>query len=244
MPFGLPNAPATFQALMNKILGDLVNKFLVVYLDDILVYSKNEFNHVGHVKEVLRRLRDNNLYVKGSKCVFHAKEVTFLGYVLNADGLTMDTEKVQKILDWPAPSTVKGLQSFLGFANFYRRFIKNYSKTISNLTSLTKKDGPFVLTDQGRMEFEALKTCFTTAPILRHFDSSLHTVVETDASDYAIAGVLSQFLDPAVKTSKHPVAFDSRKLTLAEFNYKLQDKELLAIVFCFQKWRSSLFSIS
>ena len=93
MPFGLTNAPATFQALMNKILGDLVNKFLVVYLEEILIYSKNKLNHVGHVKEVLCRLRDNNLYVKGSKCVFHAKEVTFLGYFLNANGLTMDTDK-------------------------------------------------------------------------------------------------------------------------------------------------------
>ena len=106
MPFGLTNALATFQALMNKFLGVSVNEFLVVYLDNILIYSKNKLNHDGHVKEVLWRLCDNNLYVKGSKCVFHAKEVTFLGCVLNADGLTMDTEKFQKILNLPAPLTV------------------------------------------------------------------------------------------------------------------------------------------
>ena len=183
MPFGLTNAPATFQAFMNEILGNLVNTYMVVYLDDIPIYSQNETEHVGHVKEVLRRLRDNNLYVKGSKCVFHADEVRFLGFNVNAKGLTMDTDKVQRILDWPAPSSVKTLQSFLGFANFYRRFIFNYSKTISNLTSLTRKDIPFLLTDQARMEFEALKKSFTTAPILRHFDSSLRTIVKTDASD-------------------------------------------------------------
>ena len=244
MPFGLTNAPATFQALMNNILGDLVNDCVVVYLDDILIYSRTKSDHVNHVREVLRRLRANNLYAKGSKCEFHATEVTFLGYVLTQSGLTMDTDKVQRVLDWPAPSSLKGLQSFLGFANFYRRFIKDYSKTITNLTSLVKKDSPFVFTDQARKEFEELKKCFTTAPILRHFDSALHTMVESDASDYAIAGVLSQFLDPAVKASKHPVAFESRKLKSNELNYEIHDKELLAIIYCFQKWRAYLFSVS
>lgn len=151
---------------MNKISGDLVHKFMVVYFEDILIYSKNELDHVGNVQDVILRLLDNYLYVKESKFFFNAKEVTFLGYVLNPDGLTMDTEKLQNILDWPAPLTVKGLNCFLGFANFCFCFIKNCSMNISNLTSLTKKDGPFVLTDQFCMEFEALKTCCTTVPIL------------------------------------------------------------------------------
>ncbi|KNF05795.1 hypothetical protein PSTG_01192 [Puccinia striiformis f. sp. tritici PST-78] len=170
MPFGLTNAPATFQALMNEILGDLVNDCVVVYLDDILIYSRSQAEHIEHVREVLKRLRSSNLYAKGSKCVFHATKVTFLGYVLTRSGLTMDTDKIQKILDWPEPTS-----------------------TIINLTGLVRKNTPFVFTDQGRKEFKALKNCFTTAPILRHFDSSFHTMVETDASDYAITGVLSQF---------------------------------------------------
>ncbi|KAI7967784.1 hypothetical protein MJO29_001061 [Puccinia striiformis f. sp. tritici] len=244
MPFGLTNAPATFQALMNEILGDLVNDCVVVYLDDILIYSRSQAEHIEHVREVLKRLRSSNLYAKGSKCVFHTTEVTFLGYVLTRSGLTMDTDKIQKILDWPKPTSVKGVQSFLGFANFYRRFINEYAKTITNLTGLVRKDTPFVFTDQGRKEFEALKNCFTTAPILRHFDSSFHTMVETDASDYAIAGVLSQFSEAGVLSSKHPVAFESRKLKAGELNYEIHDKELLAIIYCLQKWRAYLFSVS
>lgn len=164
---------------------------------------------------------------------------------------------------WPAPTSVKTLQSFLGFALFYWRFIKNYSKTISNLTSLTRKDIPFVLTDQDLLEFNALKKSFTTAPILWHFDSGLCTIVKTEASKYAISGFLLQFfkvnltslrnleafetlkkLDKTFKTSKHPVTFDSWKLVAAELNYEIHNKALLAIVFCLRKLRSFLLSAS
>lgn len=164
MPFGLTNAPATFQALMNEILGDLVNDCVVVYLDDILIYPRFQAEHFEHVQEVLQRLQRNNLYAKGSKCLFHATEVTFLGYVLNQSSLTMDSDKVRSILDWPEPTSVKVVQSFLGFANFYCRFIQDYVKTIMNLTSLVKKDSPFVFTDQGRKEFEALQNMLHHCP--------------------------------------------------------------------------------
>ena len=136
MPFGLCNAPATFQHFVNDIFADIVEVYVVVYLDDILIYSKNFEEHVKHVREVLQRLRNNNLYAKLSKCEFHSLTLHFLGFVLTTQGLAMDPAKFQRILDWPEPSSVKTLQGFLGFANFYRKFIKNYSKVIVNLTAL------------------------------------------------------------------------------------------------------------
>ena len=127
MPFGLTNAPATFQALMNEILGDLVNTILVCYLDDTLIFSPDAESDVVNTRTVLQRFKDNNLYVNASKCVFHATSTAFLGFVVSPSGLTMDEDKVRRILDWPPPQSVKQLQQFLGFANFYRRFIKDYS---------------------------------------------------------------------------------------------------------------------
>ena len=123
MPFGLCNAPSTFQHLVNDIFSNLVEVYLVVYLDDILVYSSNLPEHISHVREVLRRLRENNLYAKLSKCEFHTSSLQFLGFVITPEGITMDKDKCAKILDWPPPTSVKSLQAFLGFANFYRRFI-------------------------------------------------------------------------------------------------------------------------
>jgi len=154
----------------------------------------------------------------------------------------MDQSKVSRILDWPEPTSIKTLQAFLGFANFYRKFIHNYSKKIINLTSLLKKANlkNFVIDDKAHQEFNSLKTSFTTAPILRHFDSSLFTVVETDASDYALGAVLSQISPTG---TKHPIAFDSRKLLPAETNYEIHDKELLGIVWALKKWRAYLLSL-
>ncbi|MBW0509306.1 hypothetical protein O181_049021 [Austropuccinia psidii MF-1] len=138
----------------------------------------------------------------------------------------MDQAKFQQILNWPPPRNLKDFQSFLGFANFYRRFIKNYSKKISSLTSFLKKDSCFPLNEEALSQFHQLKEAFTTAPILSHFNPSLHTIVETNASNYALGAVLSQVSD----SEKHPIAFDSRKLIPAELNYEIHDKELLGIV--------------
>ncbi|MBW0547575.1 hypothetical protein O181_087290 [Austropuccinia psidii MF-1] len=139
MPFGITNAPASFQNLVNDIFQDLLDVYAVVYLDDIMVFSKSKEEHVTHVSMVLSRLRANNLFAKVSKCLFHVSSVEYLGYVVSSEGLKMDQAKVQQILNWPPPRNLKALQSFLGFANFYRRFIKNYSKKISSLTSFLKK---------------------------------------------------------------------------------------------------------
>ncbi|MBW0581204.1 hypothetical protein O181_120919 [Austropuccinia psidii MF-1] len=140
MPFGLTNSPASFQNLVNDIFQDLLDVYVVVYLDNILVFSKSEEEHVTHVSTVLSRLRANNIVAKASKCLVHVSSVEYLGYVVSSEGLKMDQAKVQKILNWPAPRNLKALQSFLGFANFYRRFVKNYSKKISSLTIFLKKD--------------------------------------------------------------------------------------------------------
>lgn len=153
MPFGLTNTPATFQALMNEILGDLVNVCLVVYLDNILIYLPDADSDVRNTKQVFERLRKYNMYLKVEKCIFQVTSIHFLGFEVTTEGLTMDQLKVERVLDWPEPKNVKQLQQFLGFANFYQRFIKNYSKTIVNLTSLVKKDVPFVFTDQARFKF-------------------------------------------------------------------------------------------
>ncbi|MBW0566480.1 hypothetical protein O181_106195 [Austropuccinia psidii MF-1] len=166
MPFGLTNAPASFQNLVNDIFQDLLDVYVVVYLDDIMVFSKSEEEHVTPVSTVLSRLKANNLFAKASKCLFHVSSVEYLGYVVSSEGLKMDQAKVQQILNWPPPRNLKPLQSFVGFANFYHRFIKNYSKKISSLTSFLKKDSCFPLNEEALSQFHQLKEAFTTAPIL------------------------------------------------------------------------------
>ncbi|MBW0588799.1 hypothetical protein O181_128514, partial [Austropuccinia psidii MF-1] len=186
MPFGLTNAPASFQNLVNDILYDLLDIYVVVYLDDIMVFSKSEEEHVTHVSTVLSRLRANNLFAKSSNCLFHVTSVEYLGCVVSSEGLKMDQAKFQKILNWPPPRNLKALQSFLGFTNFNRRFIKNYSKKISSLTSFLKKDSRFTLNEEALRQFHQLKQAFTISPILSHFDPSLPTILQTDASYYAL----------------------------------------------------------
>ncbi|MBW0593228.1 hypothetical protein O181_132943 [Austropuccinia psidii MF-1] len=166
MPFGLTNAPASFHNLVNDIFQDLLDVYVVVYLDDIMVFSKSEEEHVTHVSTVLSRLRSNNLFAKASKCLFHVSSVEYLGYVVSSEGLKMDEENVQQILNWPPQRNLKALQLFLGFTNFYHCFIKNCSKKISSLTSFHKKDSCFPLNEEALSQFYQLKEAFTTAPIL------------------------------------------------------------------------------
>ena len=234
MPFGLTNAPATFQAYINNVLRKYLDVFVVVYLDDILVYSKTYEEHVGHVRSVLTALRDADLRIKPEKTEFHRHEVKFLGYIVSREGLKMDSKKVEAITSWPKPTTVKEVQSFLGFANFYRQFIAGYSAVAAPLTSLTKKDQAFEWTVEAEQAFQELKTRFSTEPILVIFDPSKPVTVETDASDKAIGACLSQ---PDTNGKLRPVAYLSRKMTPPELNYEVHDKELLAIVEAFRHWR-------
>lgn len=237
MPFGLTNAPAAFQRFMNDVFSDLLDVCVIVYLDDILIYSKNLADHRKHVREVLRRLRKHGLFARADKCEWHKDTVEYLGYILSPTGLTMADDKIKTILDWPEPRRVKDVQSFLGFANFYRRFIDRYSEITVPLTHLTRKDTPWNFTPECRSAFETLKKAFTTAPVLTHYRPGAQLVVETDASDYALAAILSIHTDDG---ELHPIAFHSRTFTAPELNYDVHDKELLAIFEAFRSWRHYL----
>lgn len=237
MPFGLCNAPGTFQHYMNDTFRDFLDEFLVVYLDDLLIYSDSLKEHRMHVRKVLERLREAGLFLKPSKCVFHVQEVEFLGFVLGVNGVRMDPKKVESVTSWPTPRSPHDVRMFLGLANFYRRFIKGFSQLAAPLTRLLKKENmakKFNWTQDAGAAFEQLKVAFTTAPILMHFDSEQPTILEADASTHALGAVISQ-LDAEGKM--HPVAFHSRKFNPAELNYDIYDKEMLAIVDSLEHYR-------
>ncbi len=235
MPFGLTNAPAVFQALVNDLLRDMLNRFVFVYLDDILIFSKSQEEHISHVQSVLQRLLENSLFVKAEKCEFHAPSVSFLGYVVAKGSLQMDPAKVSAVTSWPVPDSRKRLQSFLGFANFYRRFIRSYSSVAAPLTALTSSKVPFQWNSAADEAFQALKLRFTTAPILQLPDPDRQFVVEVDASDVGVGAVLSQ--RSASDQKIHPCAFFSRRLSLAERNYDIGNRELLAVKLALEEWR-------
>ncbi len=236
MPFGLVNAPAVFQAFINDVLREMLNQFVFVYLDDILIFSRCYQDHVQHVRQVLSQLLRNNLFVKVEKCVFHVPTVSFLGFIVSNGSIQMDPGKTHAVLNWPQPCSVKQVQRFLGFANFFRRFIRNFSSIAEPLTALTKKTSrQFQWTERANQAFELLKRRFTSAPILTLPDSELPFVVEVDASDVGVGAVLSQ---KATGDSKlHPCAFFSRRLTPAEKNYDIGNRELLAVKLALQEWR-------
>src|ERR1700726_702205 len=237
MPFGLCNAPGTFQYYVNDIFHDYMDDFMAGYLDDLLIFSATLKEHKVHVRKVLQRLKEHQLYLKPSKCEFHKTRISFLGYIISAEGIAMDPEKVSAVTSWPAPRSTLDIQTFLGLANFYRQFIKDFSKTIAPITKLLQKNVQFHWNAAADKAFKTLKKAFTTAPILKHFDYSRPAVVEADASDFAQGGVLSQRGDDGVL---HPVAFHSRKFNPAEQNYEIYDKEMLAIVDCLTTWRHFL----
>lgn len=238
MPFGLTNAPATFQAYINKALAGLVDICCIVYLDDILIYSKDEAMHEQHVRSVLERLRKWHLYINLGKCEFHTTEVGFLGFIVSPEGIRMEDERIKAVAQWPLPSSVRDIQSFLGFTGFYRRFIHKYSKVTAPLTNLPRGDQKrkFQLTPGAAAAFKLLQNLFTTAPLLRHYDPRLPTRLETDASPFAIGAILSQLYEGRW----HPVAYRSRKLTQTEERYGTGDIELLAIIDALRNWRHYL----
>ena len=213
----------------------------MIYLDDILIYLNNMSEHHRHVKEVLKRLRKAGLYAKAEKCEFHSESVEYLGYILSLSGLTMSDDKVKIIQDWLEPKKVKDIQSFLGFANFYRRFIFNYSDIVIPLTRLTRKDIPWKFDSSCQDAFNSLKKAFTSAPILTHWIPNAQLIVETDALDYALAAILSIVNED---NEVHPVAFHSCTFTAAELNYNTYDKKLLTIFETFKIWQYYLESLA
>ena len=237
MPFGLCNAPASFQNYINHTLFDLLDKICTAYLDDVLVYSSSRKEHRAHVREVVTRLRDAGLQIDIGKCEFETTETKYLGLIVSPSGLRMDPEKVATIISWHPPGRVKDLQKFLGFANFYRRFIRNFSKITAPLNKLLRKDTPWEWTPNQEDAFRTLQTAFTTAPVLALFDYKRKSVLETDASDWASGGILSQYDDDGLL---RPVAYFSAKHSAAECNYEIYDKELLAIIKALEEWRPEL----
>ena len=237
MPFGLKNAPGIFQEFMNWIFRDLLDIYVVVYLDDILIFSDNEEDHTRHVEEVLKRLMENNLFAKLTKCEFAKTEVGFLGLIISTEGISMEKEKIKAIQEWAQPTTVKQLQAFLGFVNFYRRFIKDFSLIARILHELTQKGVAYNWTTDCEAAFQKIKEAVSQDPVLIHPNPDKPFTLETDASGVAIGSILSQRHSDGYL---HPVAYMSKSYNDAQRNYDTANKELLAIVESLKHWRMYL----
>ena len=243
LPFGLMNAPGSFQNYIHDVLGDLVDSTCIVYLDDILVYSKDPAEHTEHVRQILERLAQHKLYLNAKKCEYTVDKVSFLGFVVSPKGIEMEGDRVTAIAEWPRPRSVKDIQTFLGFAGFYRRFIKNYSKITAPLTEHLKgvrPVGELELSVEAIRAFEDLKQRFQETPLLTHFDPEVPLRVEPDASQWAIGAVLTQLKEGRWQ----PVAYYSRKLSDAEHRYPIPDTEMLAITEAFKAWRPYLLYVT
>ena len=238
VPFGLTNAPASFQHLMNDILRDVLDVTVTCYLDDILIFSDVVEDHPLHVRDVLTRLLSNGLYVKAEKCHFSVTEVDYLGYRISTSGIGLSPSKVESMLDWTEPTCKKDVERFIGFANAYRGFIPSFSMIAAPIQALSKASSPFVWTEQCAEAFTELKNQFCSAPVLRHYDPNLPTFIETDWSSFAISAILSQTQPD--DGSLHPIAYMSGKMTPAECNYGPRDGEMLAIVHGVKVWRRYL----
>ena len=236
MMFGMSNSPAVFQRMMDDILRGLEH-CAIVYLDDILIFSQNEEEHTKHVKEVLTRLRENDLFAKPEKCIFHTDTLEYLGTWIEKGKLRMDQDKVKAVLDWPTPKRIKDIQSFLGFANFYRHFIKDFSKYSRHLSQLIQKNEKWNWGPKQEEAFNKLKEAFTQAPILILPDEEKPFHLETDASQYAVGAVLSQIGEDG---KLHPVAYFSQKLSPEEQKYEVFEQEMLAVIKALKKWRHHL----
>ncbi|KAL0551236.1 hypothetical protein IC582_010322 [Cucumis melo] len=233
MSFGLTNAPAVFMDLMNRVFREFLDTFVIVFIDDILIYSKTEAEHEEHLRMVLQTLRDNKLYAKFSKCEFWLKQVSFLGHVVSKAGVSVDPAKIEAVTGWTRPSTVSEVRSFLGLAGYYRRFVENFSRIATPLTQLTRKGAPFVWSKACEDSFQTLKQKLVTAPVLTVPDGSGSFVIYSDASKKGLGCVLMQ--------QGKVVAYASRQLKSHEQNYPTHDLELAAVVFALKIWRHYLY---
>lgn len=238
MFFGLCNSPSTFQTMMNDLFRDLIAQGLMcIYMDDILVYSTDKDTHRRVVDEVLQRLLDNNLFVKPEKCEFYKSKIEFLSLIIENGHVSMDPVKIEGVAKWQIPTKVKEVQSFLGFANFYQRFIKDFSNISKPLNILTRKDQPWKWGPEQQKAFEDLKKRFMEKPILISANPDMDFLLECDASNYATGAVLSQ---KDTDDKWHPVAYLSKSFNDVERNYDVHDKELLSIIRALDAWRHHL----
>ncbi|KAK3124678.1 hypothetical protein QOZ80_7BG0590520 [Eleusine coracana subsp. coracana] len=232
MPFGLSNAPATFQALMNEVLRPFLCKFVLMFFDDILIYSPSWSTHICHLHAILEVLRHHELFVKRSKCSFAEETVAYLGHVVSASGVTMDSSKIQAMVDWPPPCSVRALRGFLGLAGYYRKFIKNFGSIATPLTRLLCKEG-FSWTEEAMAAFDRLKQALTTAPVLCLPNFNMTFTVECDASGSGVGAVLHQ--------GAGPIAFFSRSVAPRHQGLAAYERELIGLVQAIRHWRPYLW---
>ena len=239
MFFGFSNAPPMFQAFMNHICADMIaEKWLKVYMDDMGIHTKDDLTlHHERTRRVLQRLREHGLTVKLSKTMFDAPKTEFLGLIIGQGKVEMDKKKLEAIEKWKPPTTVKGVQSFTGFTNFYQKFIPNFSNIVAPLNLLTRKNEPWKWTPLQQTAFNELKRIFSSAPILQIPDVTHPFSIMTDASLLAAGAILLQ--DDA-NQDLHPCAYFSRTFTLAQQNYEFYNRELLAVILALEEWRQYL----
>lgn len=228
MPFGLCNAPATFQSLMNQVFNQFLRKFILVFFDDILIYSKTFDDHLHHLELTLATLRANQLYAKMSKCQFGQDNIEYLGHVISHEGVATDPTKIQCMIDWPKPTSVKSLRGFLGLTGYYRKFIKDYGFISKPLTDMLKKGG-FIWSSESEVAFSKLKEAMTSSPVLALPDFTKQFIIETDASSYGLGAVLMQ--------DSRPIAFVSNSLSLKNQALSIYEKEFMAVLLAIQKWK-------
>ena len=233
MPFGLTNAPTAFMDLMNRVFRPYVDKFVVVFINDILVYSKDVQEHEQHLKIVLQTLREKKLYAMLSKCDFWLKEASFLGHIVSVEGIRVDPTKIEVVVNWKVPRNVTEVRSFLGLAGFYRRFVRSFFVITSPLTKLLRKGIKFEWIDKCQNSFEQFKGMLFEAPVLTQPTSGKEYTLYSDASGIGLRCVLMQ--DGKV------VAYASRQLKSHEQNYSTHDLELAAVVFALKIWRHYLY---
>lgn len=240
LPMGLCNAPGTFMQLMNQTFADMLDKCVLCFLDDILIFSRTEEEHLGHIREVLTRLRDQELYVKPSKCAFMQREVGFLGHRIGADGLRVEPDKIGAVKNWPQPKNVTDVRSFLGLANFYRRFVRGYSRLALPLTELTcETKNAWRWGAEEQAAFEQIKEALCSPPVLLVPDQTKPFVLNCDACKYAYGATLQQDHGNGLQ----PVAYFSAKMSPAERNYDVREQEFLALVEACTHWRHYLHGL-
>ncbi|GJX85368.1 putative reverse transcriptase domain-containing protein, partial [Tanacetum coccineum] len=233
MPFGLTNAPAVFMDLMNRVCKPYLDKFMIVFIDDILIYSKNKKEHEEHLKQILELLKKEELYAKFSKCEFWIPKVQFLGHVIDSEGIHVDPAKIESIKDWTSPKSPTEIRQFLGLAGYYRRFIEGFSKIAKPMTKLTQKKVKFEWGDKQEAAFQLLKQKLCSAPILALPEGSEDFIAYCDASKKGLGAVLMQ--------REKVISYASRQLKIHEKNYTTHDLELGAVVFALKIWRHYLY---
>ncbi|GJX97979.1 putative reverse transcriptase domain-containing protein [Tanacetum coccineum] len=233
MPFGLTNAPAVFMDLMNQVCKPYLDKFVIVFIDDILIYSKNKEEHEEHLKQILELLKKEELYAKFSKCEFWIPKVQFLGHVIDSEGIHVDPAKIESIKDWTSPKSPTEIRQFLGLAGYYRRFIEGFSKIAKPMTKLTQKKVKFEWGDKQEAAFQLLKQKLCSAPILALPEGSEDFIAYCDASKKGLGAVLMQ--------REKVISYASRQLKIHEKNYTTHDLELGAVVFALKIWRHYLY---